>query len=151
MVVNVLLFNDTLKKSLSSIEYNLAVPTLFNCTLQLLFAMFNLLRDYTQMKLTCVKCIFRFTFKSRGKRGNEKQKIIFNAKDNLVRNHSFMKSAKNSEIRTPTLHPPSPYLQISNFGLSSLALFDFPNWYSIAPDNFGNFHKNLNNEIKIVA
>ena len=103
------------------------------------------------MKLTCVKCIFRFTFKSRGKRGNEKQKIIFNAKDNLVRNHSFMKSAKNSEIRTPTLHPPSSYLQISNFGLSSLVLFDFPNWYSIAPDNFGNFHKNLNNEIKIVA
>ena len=61
------------------------------------------------MKLACVKCIFRFTFKSRAKRRNEKQKIIFNAKDNLVRNHSFMKSAKNSEIRTPTLHPyPTP-------------------------------------------
>ena len=136
---------------MSSIEHNLAVPTSFNCTLQLLFAMFNLFRAYIQMKLACVKCIFRFTFKSRAKRRNEKQKIIFNAKDNLVRNHSFMKSAKNSEIRTPTLHPPSSYLQISNFGLSSLALFDFPNCYSIAPDNFGNFHRNLNNEIKIVA
>ena len=62
------------------------------------------------MKLTCVKCIFRFTFKSRGKRGNEKQKIIFNAKDYLVKNHSFMKYAKNSEIRTPTLHLPFPLL-----------------------------------------
>ena len=37
------------------------------------------------MKLACVKFIFTIIFKSRGKRGKEKQKIIFNSKKQFAK------------------------------------------------------------------
>ena len=70
------------------------------------------------------------------------------AKNNLVRGHLFIKSAKTSKVRIPAL---SAYPQISNFCPSSLPLLEVTNWHSIAPDNFENFHKNFNNKIKLVT
>ena len=100
------------------------------------------------MKLTYVKCIFKFIFRGREKRRKEKQKIVFNSKKQFGKGPFVIKSAKKSKVWT---HALPPYLQISNFGLTSLPLLDVTNWHSIALDYFGKFHKNFNNEIKIVT
>ena len=79
VVLNALLFNEY--RIFIKNEYRFIVPTVFNCNLQLFFVMLNLIRpSYTQMKLTCVKCIFKFIWWSSEKRGKEKQKIAFNSK-----------------------------------------------------------------------
>ena len=55
------------------------------------------------MKLTCVKCIFRFIFRSREKRGKEKQKIKFNGKKRFGKESFDYEVRKKSKVRALAL------------------------------------------------
>ena len=57
------------------------------------------------MKLTCVKCIFRFIFRCREKRGKQKQKIIFNGKKQFAKGSFVYEVRKKSKVRAPALPP----------------------------------------------
>ena len=57
------------------------------------------------MKLTCVKCIFRFIFRSRQKRGKEKQNLIFNGKKQFGKGSFVYEVRRKSKVRALALPP----------------------------------------------
>ena len=80
-------------------------------------------------------------------RKTKKKNHIQWQKNNLVRGHSFITSAKKV-WKSGSPSPPLP--QTSNFGLSSPTL-DVPNWHWIPLGNFEIFLEKVNNEIQIVT
>ena len=118
MRLNVLLFNNTLQKTLSSTQYDLIVPNRIQLALQLSFVILNLFRAFfIQMRLTCVGYTFRFIFKfvlgSFIYDGGKKLSKFWTPSPNSLlffqpQTSNFVLSRLHSQTPLTEIHTPSP-------------------------------------------